>query len=112
VVNRAAVILKYKASFIQWINESDPYNDDPGITMEEANEDRTVYLISQEDAEAVDEWIKANYEALFKAELGGWYEDEALWPQNISQKMFHDWFEVECHTVLIDTVGDPILNEE
>lgn len=44
VINRAAVILKYKPPFVQWINESDPYDDNPGITMEEANEDRTVYL--------------------------------------------------------------------
>jgi len=25
MINRAAVILKYKAPFIQWVNEADPY---------------------------------------------------------------------------------------
>lgn len=112
MINRAAVILKYKQPFVQWINDADPYNDDPGITMDEANEDRTVYLISEEDAEDLDEWVKQNYKELFENELEDWYRDEALWPKNINAKMFDEWFQVECHTVLVDTVGDPLIDDE
>jgi hypothetical protein len=42
MINRSAVILKYKAPFIKWVNDADPYKDDPGITIEGANQDRTV----------------------------------------------------------------------
>jgi hypothetical protein len=44
MINRAAVILRYKEPFIKWINESDPYKDDPGITAEDANDDRIVHF--------------------------------------------------------------------
>jgi hypothetical protein len=100
---------------VQWINESDPYDDDPQISMESVNRERTVYLISDRDADddkAVARWIKANYQVLFEAELEGWYTDESLWPQKRTLKMFHEWFEVECHSVIEDTVGTPIEEEE
>ena len=54
MINRSAVILKYKEPFVRWINEADPYQDDPGITSENANEDRTVYLIREDDAENIE----------------------------------------------------------
>jgi len=50
MVNRAALILKYKEPFIEWINNSDPFGN-PGITLEEVNKDCTVYLIDDEEAE-------------------------------------------------------------
>jgi hypothetical protein len=111
MINRSAIILKYKSPTVQWINEADPYNADPGISRESVNEDRTVYLIMDEDAdvpEALEEWIKMNYEALFENELEGWYTDESLWPKKRDLKLFRDWFDVECHTVIEDTVDLPI----
>ena len=42
MINRAAIILKYKAPAVRWINEADPYNADPGITAKNVNSDRTV----------------------------------------------------------------------
>ncbi|MBI4842720.1 MAG: hypothetical protein HY809_00125 [Nitrospirae bacterium] len=112
MVNRAAIILRYKEPFIRWINESDPDNPSPDITMESANEERTVYLISDTDAETYEKWIKSNYESLFEDELYAWYIDETLWPKNRTKKMFDEWFEVECHSVLIDTVGGDIFDDE
>lgn len=112
MVNRAALILKYKEPFIRWINTSDPYVKDPNISMEEANQDKTVYLIDEEEAENLEEWISLNHQALFEAELEGWYTDESLWPKNRDLEMFYQWFEVECHTVLIDTATGPIFDDE
>ena len=112
MINRAAIILRYKEPFIKWINESDPYDDDPGITLESANKERTVYLISDTDAENYEQWIELNYKELVESELGNWYTDEALWPKKITEKMFDEWFEVECHSVLIDTVGGKIYDDE
>jgi len=115
MINRAAVVLKYKAPAIKWINDADPYRDDSHVTLESANSDRTVYLIMEQygdTPEARDEWITLNYEALFMNELEGWYTDESLWPGNRDIKLFHEWFEVECHTVIEDTVEGLIEDDD
>jgi hypothetical protein len=112
VINRAAIILRYREPAVRWINEADPY-DAPGITREVVNQERTVYLIRAEDAEtsaAVDEWIELNYRQLFEAELQGWYTDPTLWPQDLTLQLFREWFDVEYHSVLIDTVGGRIYD--
>jgi len=112
MINRAAVILKYRAPFVKWANDADPYKDDPGTTIEEVNEDCTVYLIREDDAEKLEEWISLNFKALFESELEDWYTDESLWPKKRNRKLFDEWFEVQCHSVLIDTVGSAIVDDE
>lgn len=112
MLNRAAITLKYKEPFVRWINEADPYVEDAGITMENANEDRNVYLISDEDGENFEKWISANYKTLFENELEDWYADESLWPKKRDKKAFNRWFSVECHTVILDTVGGLLEDDE
>ena len=112
MVNRAAIILKCKEPFIRWLNESDPYNDNPGITLESVNDDRTVYLIDDHDAENVEEWISLNFKQIIESELEGWYTDDSLWPKNRNRKLFDEWFNVECHSVILDTVGTKIIDDE
>jgi len=112
MVNRAAVILKYKEPMVRWINESDPFDDNPGITPASANEDCTVYLITNNDAENLKRWLSRNFKTLFENELEEWYTDESLWPPKMTRKMFNAWFDVECHTVLLDTVGGAIMDDE
>lgn len=115
MLNRAAVILKYKAPAIDWVNEADPSPEGRPLSAEDANDERTVYLISEDDAdgpEALNRWLQANFESLFETELEDWYTDPSLWPKERTWSMFHEWFDVECHTVLIDTVGDAIYDDE
>ena len=112
MVNRGAVILRYKAPFIQWINEVDPLEDSSKITMSNANQERTVYLVTDADAENVKDWICENHVSLFEDELYEWYTDEALWPKNRDYKTFNEWLEVECHSVVLDTVGGEIYDDE
>jgi len=112
MINRAAVILKYKAPFIQWVNDADPYKDNPGITLESENKDCTVYLILEDDAEKLEEWISLNFKQLFESEIEDWYTDESLWRKNRTRKLFDEWFDVECHSVLIDTVDGKIIDDE
>lgn len=115
MINRAALLLKYKAPAIAWINESDPIHDNPGITAEDVNSDRTVYLISDEVADTpatLENWIKANLEVLFESELEGWYTDPSLWPKKRNYALFKKWFEIECHSVLVDTFGGPIFDDD
>ncbi len=115
MINRAAILLRYKEPAVKWVNEADPYDDDPGITIDSANDDRTVYLLKDKDADtpgSLGKWIKRNYKTLFESELEGWYTDESIWPGKRDLKLFSEWFDVECHTVIEDTVGLPIEDNE
>ena len=115
MINRAAVILRYKDPAVAWINDADPSDTDGEVTLEAANEERTVYLISGEDAETrsiLERWIRRNYRQLFESELEGWYTEVTLWPEDRSLSRFKEWFDVECHTVLVDTVGGVIFDDD
>ena len=115
MINRGAILLRYREPMVRWINEADPYDDDPGITQETLQQERTVYLISEEDADgsdAVEKWVKSNFRALFENELEGWYTDPDLWPKKRTLNVFREWFEVECHSVIVDTVRGAILDDE
>ena len=112
MVNRAVVILRYKDPIMKWINEADPEEDSSEVSLASANEERTVYLVSDGEAENIDRWIHANYSVLFESELEGWYTDESMWPKNRDLKTFKEWFEVECHSVVLDTVGGQIFDDE
>jgi hypothetical protein len=115
MINRAAVILRYKEPAVAWINKADPYKKNTVVNIESANEERTVYLIRDRDADTpadVEKWINLNYDALFESELDSWYSDEELWPKDRSIKLFRKWFDVECHTVIVDTVDTSIEEYE
>lgn len=112
MINRAAVIVRLKEPFINWINSVDPYDSRSKVTLEEANEDRTVYLIDDSEADHVDEWVSLNFRQLFECELEDWYQDESLWPQHIDRQLFDAWCEIECHTVVVDTVGSEIAESD
>lgn len=83
MVNRAAAILRYLDPVVDWINDADPINDDPATAIADTNDERTIYLISDEEADNLEDfekWLKLNYQGLFEAEIEGWYADEFLWP--------------------------------
>lgn len=111
MLNRTAIILRYREPFVRWINEADPYILDPAITI--GSDEQNVYLIHQiEHRDELDEWIALNHEVLFESELEGWYTDEALWPKNRTLELFNKWVHVEYHTVVIDVVDAPLLDDE
>jgi hypothetical protein len=41
-----------------------------------------------------------------------WQRDENTWPQKRDFKTFKEWFEVEVHSVVLDTVGGEIFDDE
>ena len=115
MINRAAILLRYKEPAVRWINEADPVIDDPGITMEDVNLDNTLYLIRDEDGEdeeTLDRWVRENYQTLFESELEGWYTEPDLWPTDRTLTLFREWFEIECHSVIMDTVGGDIIDDD
>ena len=115
MINRAAQLLKYKEPAIRWINDSEPENDEPEFDLDHVNEERTVYLVPDKaaiDNDTVRNWVELNHEALFQHELAGWVADEAFWPSDLGLKLFDDWFDVECHSIVIDTSDEPIIEED
>lgn len=116
MLNRGAIVLKYKEFAIKWLNDNDPYDDASGITIEQTlNDGSTIYLISDDDAESehsVEAWVKNNYKQLFETELEGWLTDETLWPKKLTYSLFQKWFSIEWHSMLIDTVNDVIDDDE
>ena len=116
MINRAVLILKYKETAIKWINDSEFYRDSQAITNDDINNDSTVYLISVEDSESQDTlnaWLKLNYMQLFESELTTWFGDENDWPpQERTFALFNQWFNFECHTIIVDTVAGPISDGE
>ena len=117
MINRAAIILRYKQPAVKWVNDANPYHeiDMPEVSLEEINREGAVYLVNDEDADndgSLSAWIEMNFEVLFTNELEGWYADDTLWPDHRTLEMFHEWFDVECHTMILDTVDEPIEDQD
>jgi hypothetical protein len=112
MLNRAALILRYKKPFVDWINAVDPSPASHGLTLSEVNQEHTVYLVEVEDEGELDEWVARHHEELFEAELEGWYTDPALWPRNRSLEVLREWCSFELHTIVVDAGESPLEDNE
>ncbi|MGB7291542.1 MAG: hypothetical protein WBD99_05170 [Thermodesulfobacteriota bacterium] len=52
------------------------------------------------------------YEDIFEEELFVWCREKSWWPENITQEMFWEWFDVELHSAVMDPYAEPIVKEE
>lgn len=111
MLNRAAVIIRCKQPFVDWINAADP-DPEELVTLEDANEECSVYLVEVEDQAQLDEWLELNHDILFEDELDGWISDQALWPEDRSLALFHEWCTIELHTMVFDTGESPLVDDE
>ncbi|EMJ7188623.1 hypothetical protein D8T49_21695 [Vibrio vulnificus] len=115
MVNRGALMLRYSQVAVDWLNKVDPSRSSD-LMVESINEERTVYLVSNEVADSPDSikaWVKLNHEVLFEGELFQWYVDESLWPKKRNWALFQKWFTIECHSVVEDTMmGHPIIDDD
>ena len=78
MINRGALMLRYKAPAVKWVNEADPMDRDASLTLEDINRERTVYLIEDtaaDDSESLRHWVELNFQNLFENELESWYLD-------------------------------------
>jgi hypothetical protein len=104
LMNRSLVIIRPKEPFLFWLNQV-PNDDGIELTLSQICSDCTSLLIDeyQEPEEAI-QWIDEHFEKIFEMELSSWYDDETLWPQDRSLKTFWEWFHVEVHSTVVDTV--------
>lgn len=112
MLNRAAVLLRYKQPFLDWINGVDPSPESHMLTLAELEHERTVYLVEVEDERELEEWLELNSEAIFEEELSGWYTDPALWPRDRSLRQFRGWCSAEFHSVVVDTGRSPLEDDD
>lgn len=112
MLNRAALILRYKQPFVDWINAADPNPTSHSLTLDEVNQEHTVYLVEVEDEDELAGWLSRHHEELFEEELSGWYTDPSLWPRDRSLKMLQEWCSFELHTVVLDTGESPLEDDE
>lgn len=90
MLNRAALILRYRQPFVDWINAVDPSPASHKLTLEDVNHKRTVYLVEVEDEDEVARWLASHHEDLSEEELRGWYTDPSLWPRERSLERLHE----------------------
>lgn len=111
-INRDALILFPKKPFIDWVNYIFP--DNPVSIIEPMQHDEgNVYLLPEK--ESIDQsinYLKRNFREIFENELFDWCTDETRWPQNITWKLFMEWFHFSIQSVVQDMDKVPLEKVE
>jgi hypothetical protein len=110
MINRSAFIVRSKQPFLAWLKS---LPDPADVSLEEVNEDSTVYLLP--DCSYYDDQndiLEQFYGLIFEDQLNGWWTEETDWPPNRDFAMFKEWFDVEFHSSLVDLVDAPLEDDE
>ena len=100
VVNRAAIIVRPKAPYVQWAASLDAESADLAPDL---HGKVSIYLVP-EDMTGEEETppLELFFRAIFEHELEAWTEDRAEWPQARDLKTFREWFDVARESVVVD----------
>ena len=102
VLNRSAVIVKPRRSYLEWARRDDAEGLAESV-FETLLSDPTLYLLPEyEDCSSQREVLEEFWPVLFEAMLEGWVTDEACWPNNRTFEMFCEWFEVQMSSIVED----------
>lgn len=111
-INRTAVVIKPKQPLIDWINGL-PDAEDPEFTLKDFSRDTEVFLIPDQPSEKVAlNYIKGLYAGIFCRLLSDICTEESWWPEKTDWPAFQEWFDLEIHSMVLDTVEDEIEREE
>jgi hypothetical protein len=103
-VRRSALVVKHKQPFIDWLQQLDP----EGV-YSRINDDPDVYLLPDfDEIKEIESWLKKNFDLIFTDQLNNWYINDSLWVKNRTFKMFKEWFDYSLHTMIWDTLEEPI----
>ena len=110
LINRSVAIIKPKQPFVDWANSV--VDEDEQYSIPDISKDCSVILLPETDsdqhAEAV---LKEIFQDVFELELLSWITDDDMWPENITYKMFLEWFDVEFHSMVFDSYEYDIERE-
>lgn len=108
IIDRDVLIIRAKRLFMDWV-QSTPDGDQ---ISDEVLSQTNVYLMPELDKPSTwEKFLKMNFHLIFEDQLGGWYTDESLWPQNRTYKMFLEWFDVTYTDIVQDLVEGPIIKD-
>ncbi|MHC4220509.1 MAG: hypothetical protein ACYSU7_18880 [Planctomycetota bacterium] len=100
-VNRWGILVWAKQPYVDWANSFE--DGGPMLSLDDQRSSPTLYLIPELEGadlyELVDEWY---WQDIFAFELSSWMRDLSDWPENRTADMFHEWFDVELISELID----------
>jgi hypothetical protein len=117
-LNRGMVILHHRQPFLDWLQSTDPEPLER-LTLEEMEHDGDAFLIPcDESRDPVDseqdaiKWVEKRWRMFFEHCLNDWLQDESLWPEKRSLKMFREWFSIEYRSMVWDLVNEPLVVED
>ena len=110
-INRSIAIIKLKQPFVDWANELPDAKFKS--SLDDFKTDCLAILIPDYDTdEEAEGYINDIYEDIFIEELYGWCTEELWFPQDRTNGMFWQWFEVKLHSIVMDSSTEPIEEEE
>ncbi|PVY75641.1 hypothetical protein C7414_111140 [Cupriavidus alkaliphilus] len=113
-INRSMIALVPEQPFLDWIQAVDP-QPVAGLTLEQVREDQSVFLLPEELADTHENavrWVEKRWQDFFEFMLGEWFDDSA-WPEELSLKMFREWFSVRYHSMVFDMAPDvPVMHDD
>ena len=109
MLNRCAVTVRTKQPFLDWLKSlPDPADE----TLDRVNHDRTVYLLPEYVYNSEqNSLIEQFHDLIFEERLYSWWRDEKDWPHPRDLATFKKWFDVEFHSMIIDLVDHPLVDE-
>ncbi len=101
MLNRSVLLVKPKEPYINWANGLE--EEGPKLSLDDPRGELTVYLVDEVEFDSdADKVIEEHYPKIFEHELFSWHLVEEDWPENRDRKTFHEWFDVESHSLILD----------
>lgn len=101
-VNRAAMIMRPKAPYLEWCRHDDAEGLADGVYEQMREEPHVALLPAFEDDADQKAVLEMCWARLFESMLVAWARDESLWPRKRTFAMFTEWIEFEIASVVID----------
>lgn len=112
-INRNVVVIKAQQPFLDWINRHPDLDLSSPVSIEELQQDCTALLVPDLfGPDEVLDYLLPHKPRLFEMELDSWHRDPTTWPQNRTPQIFDDWFTLEIHSMVWDTVNETIVKDE
>lgn len=109
-IDRSVAVIKPKQPFVDWANTI--IDEKEKYSMADFRTDCSVILLPVVDSdEHANEILKNMYKDVFELELSSWIVDEEMWPDNITYQLFLEWFDVELHSMVFDSLKAGIEKE-
>lgn len=111
VLNRAAVVVKARQPFLDWLWSVDPSSRH--LTLTDINGDPSVYLLPESDSEEdTAKLLRRFCKDIFEDELNGWWRDPSVWPKDLSFRAFAQWFDFSSHSMVLDLAKEALTRDD